>query len=88
MFVDRCFWHGCPRHFVWPRDSGEKIQGNINRDRKNDGLLTEEGWTVLRIWKHELKDDLQQVVERMRLSTEQSPTAGMRKKHQIKWGRV
>nr|WP_235919670.1 very short patch repair endonuclease [Heliomicrobium undosum] len=51
-------------------------------------MLTEEGWTVLRIWKHELKDDLQQVVERMRLSTEQSPTAGMRKKHQIKWGRV
>lgn len=54
VFVDGCFWHGCPRHGTQPRQNGafwsEKIRRNRARDRKVVRELRKEGWTVLRIW--------------------------------------
>ena len=61
IFVNGCFWHaheGC-RYFVWPKNNAEfwkkKIGGNIERDSKNQRLLTELGWKVIVVWECELK---------------------------------
>ncbi len=57
VFVDGCFWHGCPQHGEMPvanRDFWEaKIGGTRERDVKQTSVLTEAGWIVLRIWEHE-----------------------------------
>src|SRR5438034_1652163 len=57
VFVDGCFWHGCPAHATWPkRNAGfwrEKIETNRRRDRGTNAKLRAEGWRVLRIWQHE-----------------------------------
>ena len=61
IFVNGCFWHGhegC-RYFVWPKNNSEfwkeKITGNIQRDKWNHHLLSEQGWHVIDIWECELK---------------------------------
>jgi DNA mismatch endonuclease (patch repair protein) len=57
VFVDGCFWHGCPEHGTWPSNNGdfwrEKIEGNVIRDADTDASLQAEGWTVIRIWEHD-----------------------------------
>jgi DNA mismatch endonuclease (patch repair protein) len=57
VFVDGCFWHGCPEHGTWPRNNAEwwrsKIEGNRQRDADTNERLTEAGWTVVRVWSHE-----------------------------------
>jgi len=57
VFVDRCFWHGCPAHGNSPRHNGdwwrEKIARNQRRDRDTDALLGGAGWTVVRVWEHD-----------------------------------
>ena len=59
LFVDGCFWHGCPRHATWPKTRAafwkNKIEGNQARDRRVNSALRRLGWHVLRIWEHELK---------------------------------
>ncbi|WP_277347704.1 very short patch repair endonuclease [Streptomyces barkulensis] len=61
VFIDGCYWHGCPEHYVPPRTNpgywSGKVAGNIARDRDTDQRLTEAGWTVLRFWEHESPDD-------------------------------
>ena len=56
VFVDGCFWHGCPEHFTEPKANAawwlDKIAGNQERDRRSTGLLEAAGWRVLRIWEH------------------------------------
>lgn len=57
VFVDGCFWHGCPQHATWPKQNAEfwraKILANQERDRDTDARLRADGWTVLRVWAHE-----------------------------------
>ena len=57
VFIDGCFWHGCPDHATRPRANKEwwarKLDGNIQRDRRLDAELTARGWTVIRFWEHE-----------------------------------
>lgn len=57
VFVDGCFWHGCPEHGTWPKQNAEfwrsKIIRNQERDRDTDERLRAEGWEVVRIWAHE-----------------------------------
>lgn len=59
LFVDGCFWHGCPLHFKMPKSNAEfwqsKISANMNHDKFYDWHLGSEGWTVRRIWEHDLK---------------------------------
>lgn len=56
VFVDGCFWHGCPEHYRVPRTNTaywtQKIVGNQQRDLQTDLLLRDSGWTVVRIWEH------------------------------------
>jgi DNA mismatch endonuclease (patch repair protein) len=59
LFVDGCFWHGCPMHGTSPASNSrfwaEKFSRNRLRDRFVDRALCQLGWTVLRVWEHELK---------------------------------
>ena len=61
VYVDGCFWHGCPQHGTWPKANAEwwreKIDGNRLRDRATDKELARAGWTVLRVWEHEDPSD-------------------------------
>ena len=57
VFVDGCYWHGCPQHGTRPVANREwwdwKIQRNRDRDSDTNRLLEEQGWRVLRVWEHE-----------------------------------
>ena len=58
LFVDGCFWHGCPKHATRPKGNSAfwsaKLDGNKARDRKVNRELRAKGWRVLRIWEHDL----------------------------------
>jgi len=60
LFVDGCFWHCCPKHGTIPSSNVDywqsKLMRNRHRDRFVDAALCDRGWTVLRVWEHELKD--------------------------------
>jgi DNA mismatch endonuclease (patch repair protein) len=57
VFVDGCFWHGCPEHGTRPRSNSAywaaKIEINQTRDREQALALERDGWTVVRTWEHE-----------------------------------
>ena len=59
VFVDGCFWHGCPQHGTRPRGNAAfwraKFRRNQARDRRDTRRLGRAGWKVLRLWEHELK---------------------------------
>ena len=69
VFIDGCFWHGCPLHFNVPRINkswwAEKIADNRKRDRRQTQLLQSLGWTVLRLWEHQVYDDLPATVRQI-----------------------
>ena len=58
VFVDGCFWHGCPRHGSQPKGNAAFWRAKLARNRARDRLVTRTlrrtGWRVLRIWEHEL----------------------------------
>lgn len=68
MFIDGCFWHGCPEHRVAPVSNAafwaEKLEQNIRRDRNTDRRLREAGWMVLRFWEHEEPGPTADAIER------------------------
>ncbi|MEV4416719.1 very short patch repair endonuclease [Catellatospora sp. NPDC049609] len=57
VFLDGCFWHGCPEHHTVAKTNADywaqKVMRNRERDLETDRLLTDAGWTVLRVWEHE-----------------------------------
>ena len=57
VFVDGCYWHGCPRHGTAAKTNaaywGPKIQRNKDRDVDTDQRLRNAGWTVVRVWEHD-----------------------------------
>jgi len=57
VFLDGCFWHGCPQHHTKARTNAEywaeKVTRNRERDAETDRLLEEAGWKVIRVWEHE-----------------------------------
>lgn len=57
VFLDGCFWHGCPDHFAPPRTNagywGPKIERNRERDIATNAALSSSGWLALRVWEHE-----------------------------------
>lgn len=67
VFVDGCFWHGCPDHHTIAATNAEywaeKVIRNRERDAEIDSLLGEAGWIVIRIWEHEdARDAAERVV--------------------------
>lgn len=77
VFVDGCFWHGCPDHAVAPKANAEwwrcKLDANVTRDRRTDGRLREDGWVVIRAWEHENPADVADVIEQTWRDRIQSP---------------
>lgn len=67
IFIDSCFWHGCPLHFVMPKTNTDfwdkKIQRNRERDKEVNLFYTEKGWSLKRVWEHEIKSDVELVVD-------------------------
>lgn len=57
VFLDGCFWHGCPEHHRPAKRNSDfwksKIMGNVARDAETDARLHEAGWHVIRVWEHE-----------------------------------
>ena len=66
VFVDGCFWHGCPEHATWPKQNAafwrRKIEANRLRDADTNSRLLEAGWTVLRFWEHQAPSQAAEVV--------------------------
>lgn len=62
VFIDGCFWHGCPVCDRSPKSGNayweNKISRNMARDRKYNELLINDGWSVIRLWEHEVTKDL------------------------------
>jgi DNA mismatch endonuclease (patch repair protein) len=69
VFIDGCYWHGCPEHYIPPRTNpgywSQKVAGNMARDRDTDRRLTEAGWEVLRFWEHESPEECASAVLRV-----------------------
>jgi DNA mismatch endonuclease (patch repair protein) len=67
VFIDGCFWHGCPVHATWPKHNAtfwrEKIESNRRRDRDTNEQLRAAGWTVIRAWEHEPPSEIADRVE-------------------------
>lgn len=67
VFVDGCWWHGCPSHWSPPKANREwwihKMEINTARDRRNDSVLRAAGWTVVRVWEHESPADAADRIE-------------------------
>ena len=84
VFVDGCFWHGCPQCYRLPKSRitywRAKIHGNIRRDMSRRVQLRRLGWKVLRIWEHQLKAKPQSCVERLKqaLSSSRAEKRNMR----------
>jgi DNA mismatch endonuclease (patch repair protein) len=69
VFVDGCFWHGCPDHATWPKQNADfwrkKIEANRQRDADTNDRLRSLGWKVRRFWSHESSVDAAKDVARM-----------------------
>lgn len=66
VFLDGCFWHGCPQHHTVAKTNAtfwaEKVRRNRERDAETDRLLAQNGWKVVRVWEH---DDPVEAAERI-----------------------
>lgn len=70
VFVDGCYWHGCPKHFVKPKTNRsfwlKKIEANRLRDRSVSRALKARGWQVIRIWEHDIRKGVEiRLLERL-----------------------
>lgn len=67
VFLDGCFWHACPQHFRVPKTNSawwkEKIDANVDRDQRQTQALSQRGWRVLRFWEHQVRHELESVVD-------------------------
>ncbi|MFE0736730.1 very short patch repair endonuclease [Streptomyces sp. NPDC058855] len=62
VFLDGCFWHGCPQHATHPKANAQwwrtKLDRNMARDRETTEHLTAQGWVVMRFWEHEPPEEV------------------------------
>ena len=69
VFIDGCFWHGCPDHYSRPKTRSdfwaEKLEANVRRDGDIRKKLQDAGWQVLRIWEHEVFQNLEAAIDKI-----------------------
>lgn len=69
VFVDGCFWHGCPKHCNMPSNNRafweKKLTANVKRDRRVTRHLRSNRWRVIRIWEHDLRARPSHSIERI-----------------------
>ena len=70
VFIDSCFWHGCSSHLRMPKSNLDywkaKIERNKARDKATTQKLESDGWLVLRFWEHEVREDLERCLSKVR----------------------
>lgn len=70
VFVDGCFWHGCPDHYSKPKANSafweNKLISNVERDSRQTAKLEGVGWRVLRFWEHEVRNNVMEVAADVR----------------------
>jgi DNA mismatch endonuclease (patch repair protein) len=66
IFIDSCFWHACKLHGNKPKSNQAYWDKKLARNKERDNIVTEyynqNGWFLKRVWEHEIKEDMQQVV--------------------------
>lgn len=69
VFVDGCFWHGCPIHYSAPRSNtrfwSEKVSHNREKDMTHNAALRSEGWRVIRVWECQVNPDDSRTIRRV-----------------------
>ncbi len=79
VFVDGCFWHGCPKHCKTPAGNRQfwkkKLAANKARDRRVNHVLRKDGWRVVRIWEHDLAKRGEVCVRKIQAATNSSRSA-------------
>ena len=69
IFIGSCFWHHCPLHTRMPKSNIEfwekKLSRNKERDKEVNSFYIKNGWTIIRAWEHDIKDDFDFTVERV-----------------------
>lgn len=69
IFIDSCFWHLCPIHGRIPKSNkdfwSKKLTRNKERDAEVNEFYKEKGWNIKRIWEHEIREDLDRVVDEL-----------------------
>ena len=81
VFVDGCFWHGCPKHCRMPATNrtywNQKIARNVQRDSTVCRALRKKGWKIVRIWEHALHDgtELTRKIERIKKLVQQDKSS-------------
>lgn len=69
IFIDSCFWHGCEQHCRMPLSSRDywikKIQRNKERDKEVNKYYKKISWKIIRIWEHEINEDLYKSVHKI-----------------------
>jgi DNA mismatch endonuclease (patch repair protein) len=91
VFIDGCFWHGCPVHGVVPKSNSAwwkaKIESVRLRDSRTDAAFRAHGWTVLRVWEHvdpvEAADRVERAVVAGRARTIAPPRPESRSKSSV-----
>ena len=68
IFIDSCFWHGCPIHGNTPKSNKEywekKLERNKLRDIEVNNYYKENNWFILRIWEHEFKVNFEYAIQK------------------------
>ncbi|WP_319468422.1 very short patch repair endonuclease [uncultured Trichococcus sp.] len=67
IFIDSCFWHSCPIHGKVPKTNVEFWEKKLRKNKERDNLVNNyyrtNGWHVIRIWEHEIHENLEVVIE-------------------------
>jgi len=67
IFIDSCFWHGCHKHYRVPKSNVKFWEDKIIRNQKRDAFVSKklksQGWIVIRIWEHRIKNDFDGVID-------------------------
>lgn len=76
IFIDSCFWHCCPEHFRMPKSNLEYWEKKFEMNKKHDAEVTayyrEQGWIILRFWEHEIKLNLDKVIDKLEMVIKQA----------------
>jgi DNA mismatch endonuclease, patch repair protein len=69
VFIDGCFWHGCPKHGTMPRTNTAFWKAKIGRNKKRDTVVKQEltrlKWKTFRLWQHDLKGSPEKCVKKL-----------------------
>ena len=69
LFIDGCFWHKCPRCYKPPKSNKKywkaKVERNTKRDRYVNRKMKKEGWTVIRFWEHQVKENELHIIKKI-----------------------